>query len=66
MVADAAVAAALGLAVGRLVPAAVLADTTGWVFLYASTTVIISPLVARTLVGVAVSVSRSRPRTPPG
>ena len=55
--ADAAVAAALGLAVGALVPAAVLPDTTGWVFLYASTTVIISPLVARTLVGVAVSVA---------
>ena len=55
--ADAAVAAVLGLAVGALVPAAVLPDTTGWVFLYASTTVIISPLVARTLVGVAVSVA---------
>ena len=57
VVADAAVAAALGLAVGRLVPAAVLADTTGWVFLYASTTVIISPLVARTLVAAAVSIA---------
>ena len=55
--ADAGVAALLGLAVGRLVPAAVLADTTGWVFLYASTTVIISPLVARTLVAAAVSVA---------
>ena len=65
VVADAAVAAALGLAVGGLVPAAVLADTTGWVFLYASTTVIISPLVARTLVGWR-SASPSRPRTPPG
>ena len=54
---DAAVAAVLGLAVGKLVPAAVLTDTTGWVFLYASTTVIISPLVARTLVGLAVSVA---------
>jgi signal transduction histidine kinase len=54
---DAAVAAALGLAVEKLVPAAVLTDTTGWVFLYASTTVIISPLVARTLVGLAVSVA---------
>jgi signal transduction histidine kinase len=57
VVVDAAVAAALGLAVGTLIPAMVLADTTGWVFLYASTTVIISPLVSRTLLGVAVGVA---------
>ena len=66
--ADAGVAALLGLAVGRLVPAAVLADTTGWVFLYASTTVIISPLVARTLVAAAVSVANrcgNVPTVPP-
>ncbi len=54
---DAAVAAALSLGIGRLVPAAVLPDATGWVFLYASTTVIISPLVTRAAAGVAVSLA---------
>jgi signal transduction histidine kinase len=54
---DAALSIALCLAIGRLVPAAVLTDTTSWVFLYASTTVIITPLVARPLVAAAVAVA---------
>jgi signal transduction histidine kinase len=53
---DVAVAAGLGLALGHLVPA-VLADATGWVFLYASTTVIITPLVSRAAAGVAASLA---------
>jgi signal transduction histidine kinase len=59
VVADAAVAGALAVGVGQLVPAAVLSDTTGWVFLYASTTVIISPLVTRAMTGAAVSLAVS-------
>jgi signal transduction histidine kinase len=53
---DAAVTAALCLGHGRLVSAGVLPSTTSWVFLFASTTVIISPLVARPVVGAAVTV----------
>jgi signal transduction histidine kinase len=54
--ADAGLSAGLCLGIGHLVPAAVLPDTTSWVFLYASTTVIITPLVAPALIAAAVAV----------
>ncbi|HST67165.1 MAG TPA: ATP-binding protein [Mycobacteriales bacterium] len=54
---DVALTAALCLGQGRLVAAGVLAGSTSWVFLFASTTVIISPLVARSVVGAAVAVA---------
>ena len=54
---DAALTAALCLGHGALVPAGVLPGTTSWVFLLASTTVIISPLVARPALGAAVTIA---------
>lgn len=55
--ADIAVAVALCLGAGRLVPAAVLADGSSWVFLIASTTVIISQLGPQPALGmVAIGV----------
>jgi signal transduction histidine kinase len=50
---DVAVAAGLCLLAGRLVPSTVLADGSSWVFLIASTTVIISQLSPWPLLGVA-------------
>ncbi|HEY6746817.1 MAG TPA: hypothetical protein VI357_13990, partial [Mycobacteriales bacterium] len=54
VVADAVLTALLCLGHGSLVPAGALPGTTSWVFLLASTTVIISPLVARPALGAAV------------
>jgi hypothetical protein len=53
---DIAVAAALCLAHPRLVPADVLTDGSSWVFVVASTTVIISQLCPRPVLGVAATV----------
>jgi signal transduction histidine kinase len=54
---DVAVAACLCLGAGRLVPDTVLADGSSWVFLVASTTVIVSQLGPRPLLGVAAIVA---------
>jgi len=53
---DVVVAGALCLGHGWLVPSAVLLDTTSWVFLVASTTVIVSQLSPRPLFGMAATV----------
>jgi signal transduction histidine kinase len=52
MAADIAVAAGLCLAAGRLVPSSVLSDGSSWVFLLASTTVIVSQLGPWRVLGV--------------
>jgi signal transduction histidine kinase len=53
---DIAVAAALCLSHRALVPAEVMADGSSWVFVVASTTVIVSQLSPRPLLGVAATV----------
>jgi len=53
---DVLVAGALCLGHGWLVPSVVLPDTTSWVFLLASTTVIVSQLGPRPVPGVAATV----------